>query len=283
MRHVLPRSQVQNFKIPKMEIMGSGHSICPGCGISLSLRYALKALGRKTILVVPACCCSNADGSLLYTAANVPVFYAAYGTAAFAVSGIRAALDFQGKTDVQVVLWAADSNNRNFEFWTMNGADRREENFICVCCDDQAAIKARFPKSDFRGGLVEIMAARGISYAATASVAYPDDFIDKFHKAKRINGTRLIHIHLPCPPLWKISANLSIQMARLAVQTRLFPLYEVENGEKYTVNVIPERGFSVEEFLSPQGRFQHMTSMQMEVIQKDVERNWKSLLNRAAE
>jgi pyruvate/2-oxoacid:ferredoxin oxidoreductase beta subunit len=125
-----------------------------------------------------------------------------------------------------------------------------------------------------------IMADHQIPYAATATIAYPEDLIRKLEKAKQIRGTRFIHLLSPCPPGWKIPSELSVKISRLAVRSRVFPLYEIENGVSYTLqeesHVVP-----VKEYLKLQGRFSHVTDSEVETIQENVERTWKRLLRKA--
>jgi pyruvate/2-oxoacid:ferredoxin oxidoreductase beta subunit len=99
-------------------------------------------------------------------------------------------------------------------------------------------------------------------------------------KAKGIRGTRFIHLLSPCPPGWKIASELTIKISRLAVLTRVFPLYEIENGEKYTINLKPDPR-PIQEYLKLQGRFSHLTGSEIEVIQKNIERTWERLMKKA--
>jgi pyruvate/2-oxoacid:ferredoxin oxidoreductase beta subunit len=284
MRTVIPKTQVKNFQLPKMEIMGSGSRDCPGCGVALSMRYALKALGRKTVLVIPASCCSIPDDPFTHCAFNVPVFQTACQRAASAAFGVRSGLDFQGKTDVQIVVWAGDEEGCKIEFQALSEDIKRNENFIYVYLDNLVNDIAETlgPKTQARKSLVEIMVTQGITYAASATVAYPQDFVGKFKKAKRIKGTRLLYLLSPCPPVWKIPENLSVHIARLAVQTRIFPLYEVEKGEKYTLSPVPKK-LPVGEFLRPQSRFRNLTKKQVAVIQRRVKTKWECLMKKAGE
>ena len=128
---------------------------------------------------------------------------------------------------------------------------------------------------------MEIMAAHRIPYAATASIAYPEDFYGKMIKAKAMKGFRFIHLLSTCPTGWRIPSQHSIKAARLAVLSRTFPLYEIENGDRYTINFQPEPR-PVREYLRSQGRFHHLTDEQIEIIQKRVDKDWERLLKRAA-
>jgi pyruvate/2-oxoacid:ferredoxin oxidoreductase beta subunit len=136
------------------------------------------------------------------------------------------------------------------------------------------------PKENPKKDIMAIMADHQIPYAATATIAYPEDLLRKMEKAMKIRGTRFIHLLSPCPPGWRIPSELTIKISRLAVRSRIFPLYEIENGEKYTINLKPEP-YPVREYLKLQGRFSHLQDLETEVIQKNVERAWKRLLRRA--
>ncbi|MBL7075655.1 pyruvate synthase subunit beta [candidate division KSB1 bacterium] len=289
----------RNFIVPEDEIMTQGHLGCPGCGATMSMRLALKALGRKTILIIPACCWAVIDGPFPYSAAGVPVLQCAFETAAISASGVRAGLDVQGKSDVQVVAWAGDGGTFDIGLGALSAAAERNENIIYVCYDNEAYMNtgiqrssatpwgawttttpARHPKSEPKKDLMGIFAAHRIPYAATATVAYPDDLIQKFKKAVSIkDGLRLLHLFSACPPGHKSLESESVKIMRLAVQTRVFPLYEVENGEKWTLTVESE-GVPVNEYLKLQGRFRHLSETDREKIQEEVNGNWKRLMEK---
>jgi pyruvate ferredoxin oxidoreductase beta subunit/2-oxoisovalerate ferredoxin oxidoreductase beta subunit len=127
---------------------------------------------------------------------------------------------------------------------------------------------------------VEALAAHRIPYAATASIGYPEDMIQKFAKAKTITGgARFLHVFAPCPTGWGIGSQLSVKIARLAVQTNVFPLYEVNGGIGYILNRKGDR--AVKEYLTAQGRFKHLTDADCDRIQQMVEAEWKLLLKKA--
>lgn len=128
--------------------------------------------------------------------------------------------------------------------------------------------------------MVEIMAAHRIPYAATCSVAFPEDMMRKITKAKSIRGTKFIHIYSPCPTGWKAASSLAVKIARLAVHTKVFPLYEVERGERYNINVEP-KNLPVDEYLRLQGRFAHLTDDEVHTIQENVDREWERLVKKA--
>jgi pyruvate/2-oxoacid:ferredoxin oxidoreductase beta subunit len=131
------------------------------------------------------------------------------------------------------------------------------------------------PKKD----IDTILAAHRIPYLATASLAFPEDLARKIKKAKGIKGTRFIHILVPCPPGWKFSSDMTIKLARLAVASRFFPLYEVENGKRYQLSPMPEK-IPIREYVRLQGRFSHFREKRMEALQREVDTRWEELLGR---
>jgi pyruvate/2-oxoacid:ferredoxin oxidoreductase beta subunit len=287
------------FQIPEHELMGPGHVACPGCGAAQAMRYVLKALGEKTIVVLPACCWSIIAGPFPYSSLQVPLYHTAFETAGAAASGIKAGLEIQGDTDTTVLAWAGDGGTFDIGIQALSGAAERNDDIIYVCYDNEAYMNTGIQRSSAtpwgawttttpvrhfknrpKKDIMMVMAAHKIPYAATATVAFPDDLIAKVQKAKTVHGTRFIHIFSPCPPGWKIPSEIAIRLARLAIETKLFPLYEIENGEKYTITRKPN-GVPVIEYLKSQGRFKHLTKSQMDHIQDKVEKEWENLLSKA--
>lgn len=287
------------FKIPEEENMRPGHFACPGCGGALAMRYVLKALGRDTVISLPACCWSIIDGPFPYSSVRVPLFHCAFETAASTASGLRAGLDIKGREDVNVLAWAGDGGTFDIGIQALSGAAERNENIIYVCYDNEAYMNTgiqrssatpkgawttttpiKYPKTQPKKNMVEIMAAHRVPYTATASVAYPDDLIRKLERAKNTKGTKFIHIFAPCPTGWKMAPELSIEVARLAVRTGAFFLYEVIDGMEYIINAEPD-GTPVRDYLKPQGRFRHLTDEEIEEIQRNIEREWEILKRRA--
>ena len=124
--------------------------------------------------------------------------------------------------------------------------------------------------------IMEIMAAHYNPYSATATIGFPQDLRRKIAKAKSIRGTKFIHMLVPCPTGWKTSSDLSPELSILAVESNVFPLYEIENGTTYTINHQPRR-LPVQEYLLKQGRFKHLNEEQIAQIQKEVDQEWKRL------
>ncbi|MCS7197449.1 MAG: 3-methyl-2-oxobutanoate dehydrogenase subunit beta [Candidatus Bipolaricaulota bacterium] len=290
---------MRNFTLPERELMGSGHLGCQGCGGALAMRYVLKALGEKTIVVIPACCWTIIAGPFPYSSLKVPVLHTAFETAAVAASGVRAALDIQGDTETTVIAWAGDGGTFDIGLQSLSGAAERNENIIYICYDNEAYMNTgiqrsgatpllawttttpeKTPKSEPKKDIMGIMVAHRIPYAATATIAYPDDFIRKVQKAKSIYGTKFLHVLAPCPPGWRAPSEWAIKLSRLAVQARVFPLYEVEDGERYTLNApqADEPALPVSEYLKLQGRFSHLTEKDIQTIQGIIDKRWQKLL-----
>lgn len=287
------------YTIPQQEIMCSGHKACQGCGAALAMRYALKALGPRTMLSIPACCWSVIDGPFPYSAAGVPLFHTAFETAAVVASGIRAGLDARGVEDVNVVAWAGDGGTFDIGIQALSGAAERNDNIIYICYDNEAymntgvqrssatpwgAVTTTTPprhfKKERKKDIMAILAAHSIPYAATACMAYPEDLVRKLNYAKSITGTKFIHIFASCPPGWRTAPELGVTLPKLAVQTHIFPLYEIHQGRYYKMSMTPKKKPLID-YLKPQGRFRHLTSEQVAEMEKMVDERYAWLLEQA--
>jgi pyruvate/2-oxoacid:ferredoxin oxidoreductase beta subunit len=283
------------------EYMYSGHVGCPGCGAAIAMRFTLKALGDKIIVVLPACCWSIIAGSYPQSALKVPVIHSAFETGGAVASGVRAALDVKGDSETTVVTWAGDGGTFDIGFQALSGAVERNEDFIYVCYDNEAYMNTGVQRSSStpygawttttpgkdwkkmrKKNIVEALVAHRIPYAATANIAFPEDLVRKVQKAKGLKGSRFIHIYASCPTGWRIPSEMSVKIARMAVQTNIFPLYEVEDGIKYTINYKPKE-YLVREYFKLQGRFRHLTDRDLDQIQEMVNEDWKLLLRKARE
>ena len=283
------------------EGLKAGHLGCAGCGAALALKFALKALGEKTIMVIPASCASIIVGPYPQSAVRVPVLHTAFATAGAAASGVRAALDIKADTETTVVSWAGDGGTFDIGFQSLSGAVERNEDCIFVCYDNEAYMNTGVQRSSStpfgvrttttpgqnwkktrKKNIMETMAAHRIPYAATASIAFPDDLMTKFEKAReRRGGSRFIHIFASCATGWGAPADMSVEIARLAVQTNVFPLYEIEDGIRYTLNYSGKR--PVKDYLQSQGRFKHLDRKDISRIQTMVTEDWHHLLCKTGE
>jgi pyruvate/2-oxoacid:ferredoxin oxidoreductase beta subunit len=277
----------------------SGHLGCPGCGEALGLRLVLEVIGSNAIMVVPACCASYVDGIWPHSSAHIPILHVAMETTAAVAAGIRAALEVKGQNDTRVLAWAGGSGAFDSGLHAISSAAERNEDILYICYNNESYVDMDIhyfaPGSSRRSNgtqtdrhrqrsqkrVMEIMAAHHIPYCATACVAYPDDLANKVKKALSIPGFKFMHLLSPCPTHWEIPSELSIELTRAAVQTRIFPLYEVENGTKYTISVLPETFAPVSKFLSRQGRFARLSAAEIRQVQSRVESQWKELQRKA--
>ncbi len=278
--------------INRDEILQPNHLACAGCGASLSMRLALKALGRDTVIVIPACCWTVINGPLGKNYAGVPVFHTAFETTAAVASGIKAAFDVRGKSSTTVMGWAGDGGTFDIGLQSLSGAAERNEDIIYVCYDNEAYMNTGIQRSSAtpygaattttplgkdrpKKNLMEIVAEHSVPYIASATLAYPKDFIKKFEKAKNIRGFKLIHLFSPCPPGHKFVENQTVNISKLAVETGIFPLYEIEYGiHKLTRK---PKFTDVREYLSLQGRFKNLTDEEIETIEENIKLRWDVL------
>ncbi len=290
---------MKRMEIPLSENLGHGHLACAGCGAAVGMRMTLKALGEKTVMVFPASCWSIIPGFWPYSSFRMTAVHAGFVTGGATASGVRAALDIRGDHESLVAVWAGDGGTFDIGLQSLSGAAERNEDFIYICNDNEGYMNTgtqqssatpwlawttttpvQRPKENPKKDIMAIMADHRIPYAATATIAYPEDFFRKIEKAKRIRGTRFIHLLSPCPPGWKIPSELSIKISRLAVRSKVFPLYEIEKGRSYTLqeesHVVP-----IKEYLKLQGRFSHLTEQEIERIQERVDDEWRHLLRKA--
>ena len=290
------RIDISSELMNEKELLQPGLLSCQGCGATLAMRYALLGLGKRTIVVIPACCWSIIVGTYPYSALQVPVLHVPFETAAVSASGVRAAIDVRGERDVVVMAWAGDGGTFDIGLQSLSGAAERNEDILYVCYDNEAYMNTGIQRSSAtpvgawttttpEGSIKEepkkdiekIMLGHGIPYIATTSIAYPDDMVRKFKKVRSIKGTRFIHLLSPCPPGWRIDPSKSVQITRMATQAKVFPIYEVEN-ERYTINIYPERRIPVREYLRAQGRFREMNEAMIDAVQKRTDRKWEELV-----
>jgi pyruvate/2-oxoacid:ferredoxin oxidoreductase beta subunit len=257
------------------------------------MRHVLKGLGSKTIIVIPACCWSIIAGPYPYSAVKVPILHTAFETAASTAAGVRAALRARGDNETTVMAWAGDGGTFDIGLQALSGAAERNSDFLYVCYDNEAYMNTGIQRSsatpfgawttttpekkeERKKDIMRIMAAHRIPYAATATIADPEDLIKKVRKAKDIRGTRFLHILSPCPPGWKTPSELTIKLARMAVRAKVFPLYEIEEGVHYTLTPVNDP-VPVEDYIRLQGRFSHITERDLFSVQAGIERNWDYL------
>lgn len=266
---------------------------CPGCPYGLIYRLFLKASGPKVILTtLPGC---GGTGRLSYNNKPIDTVRTAFGNAASVPVGVSKALAAQGDTETVVVPIVGDGAAFDICMGAFSAAAERNDNMLVVVKDNEgyqntggqrssaspwmttsATTPSGAPKLEFKKDVDFIMADHGIPYLATATVAFPDDFMRKVKKAMGIKGFRFIHVLSPCPTGWGFPSEMTLELSRLAVDTRLFPLFEVENGVKYTINQQP-KGLPLSKYIQNQRRFNELSQEDLARFESIVEKRWRRL------
>lgn len=295
----MKKEKKMTLTLPVEEYAGSGHLACQGCGAVLAMRYVLKALGPRTVLCIPACCWAVIDGPFPHSSLSVPIYHCAFEAAASTATGVKAGLEMVGDDKTTVVAWAGDGGTFDIGLQALSGAAERNDDILYVCYDNEAYMNTgiqrssatpygawttttpvKFFKNQPKKDINAIMAAHRIPYQATASISYPEDLFKKAKKAKDIKGTRFLHIYAPCPTGWKSRPEDAVKLGRMVIQNCIFPLYEIEYGEKYTLNIKVKDKKPINDYLKLQGRFRHLKPDDIQIMQEEVDRNWARLLKK---
>lgn len=292
------------LNLPEREYLLPGNRTCAGCGLSIVYRYILKALEGNAIVAVPASCLTVLHGMYPITSVLIPCVNVAFPSTAASASGLVAGLKVLGRTDITVVGFAGDGGTHDIGIQALSGAAERGADFIYICYDNEAymntgtqrssstplgAKTATTPilgKQQHLKDMPRIMEAHSVSYIATACPSYPADLYDKMRKAKTKKGTRYIHISTPCPPGWIFPTKDTVKMGRLAVETGMVTLYEVEDGVFRLTGrsrSIAERGKlkPVGDYIKLQGRFAGIGADNLKELQTWVDSRWAGYLKKA--
>lgn len=276
----------------------SGHAACPGCLDALSARHVLSIMGPKTMAVIPPSCMAIIAGPQPYSSLRIPVYQPTLESSAAAATGLRRALDAQGKYDTQVIVLAGDGGTYDIGFQCLSSAAERNEDFIYFCLDNEGYMNTGAQKSSStphfartgstpagkasrKKNLTEIMAAHRVPYVATASVGHLPDLIRKVEKAKQMKGTRIITLLIPCMDGWGVADDAGLQTARYAVESGAFPLYEVEDGHRYTLNH-SSKTRPIGDYLALQRRYRNLARADIETLQGEIDEGWATLQARVA-
>ncbi len=279
------------------DLFSAGHVACAGCIESLSIRIIVNTIGSDAVAVVPPSCGAVICGGYPNSAVSIPAFHTTLESAAASASGVKRSLVAQGKPDTTVICLAGDGGTYDIGFQALSSAVERNEDILYICFDNEGYMNTGGQKSSStplqavtgstpagkispKKNLVEILSAHNIPYVATVSAAHSEDFVAKVKKAKEIRGTKVIVVLIPCLAGWGVADNAGIKVSRLAVDAGVFPLYEVEDGYRYTLNHT-EKTQTVDAYLGEQKRYRHLTDETIAEIQAGVDREWRRLKMKA--
>jgi pyruvate ferredoxin oxidoreductase beta subunit len=278
-----------------------------GCGEALAVRLVCKALGRNVIIANATGCMEIVSSPLPTTSWEVPWIHTLFENTAAVASGIEAGIKVltrKGKYNkkTKVVAMAGDGGTADIGFQALSGALERGHDFMYICFDNEAymntgiqrssstpfgastttspAGKVSIGQTSWKKNLPAIAAAHDIPYVATTCHSYPFDLMNKISKAMEIKGPSYIQILSVCPTGWRLPSDLTIRAGRLAVETGIFPLYEVEK-DRYTLNLDFPQLRPVEDYFKLQGRFRHLSKETISQIQERVIAEYAKLKKKA--
>jgi len=296
--------------VTRRENFAPGHRACIGCGEALAVRLACKALGQNIIIANATGCMEIVSSPLPSTSWRVPWIHTLFENTAAVASGIEAGLQVlvrKGRIPDQgtkVVAIAGDGGTSDIGLQALSGAFERGHNFLYICFDNEAYMntgiqrssatpygaftttspsgKVSIGQTSWKKDMPAIAVAHNIPYVATACHSYPFDLMAKVEKAMATNGPAYVHVLSVCPTGWRSPVDLTIRLGRLAVETGIFPLYEVEEG-KYKLSVDFPKLRPVTDYLKLQGRFRHLSEDVMNEIQQRVNKEYAKLKEKIGE
>jgi len=285
--------------LPEEELFVSGHRACAGCGASIAMRIIAKAAGNNSIIVHATGCMEVVSTPYPQTAWKIPWIHVAFENAAAVASGVESALKMQ-KKDTKVIAIGGDGATFDIGLQALSGAIERGHEFVYVCYDNGAYMNTGVQRSgatpryastttspagslihgkqEMKKDMPAIIAAHGPNvYVATANIGFHMDFYNKLRKALQHKGPSYIQVFTPCVPGWDHQPDDTVNLCKLAFNSKITPLYEIENGV-LKINQKPSEPVKINEFLARQGRFKHLTEAEIEDMQKEVDRKWEELL-----
>ncbi len=291
----IPRVNVKNMTDKEFFY---GHKACAGCGGSLAVRLALKVLGERTYAALPAGCMA-AVGFIYPQMAfvNNAIITTFPGVASMA-SGVAVGAKALGQKDFKTVIFAGDGGTADIGLQALSGMIDRNDDVIYICYDNEAYMNTGIQKSGLtpygtkttttpagknipgtithKKNLFEIIAAHDIAYAATASIGYPQDFINKVNKAKHVKGASFIHVYASCPTGWGTPTETAVEIAKEAVDCGLFYMPEDADGD-FVLNKNPKEFASAKDYLKKQGRFKHLSDEDIDIIVTQRDKKWERM------
>lgn len=263
-------------------LVAHGISACAGCAMELIFRNVLDVLGEDTIVLIPPSCSALFSGFGKASGIKIAGYQGNLENMAACATGVRSALNAKGNTHTTVLAFAGDGGTVDIGLQSLSGMMERGDRVLYICYDNEAYMNTGTQGSSStpyyasttttpagkptgRKNLMQIAIAHDIPYAATASIHNLNDLRKKVKKAKETDGPSLLHIQSPCPSGWKYDPAKTVELARAAVQTGSWILYEYENG-KVTINSKLKELKPIQDYISAQGRFKHLTEEQIEEL-----------------
>ena len=295
----------------KPELLSGGHRACAGCTFPQIVRQVLAATDTPVVVTAATGCMEVTTTIFPYTAWRTPFIHSAFENAAATISGVEAAytsLKRQGKYDreVKFIAFGGDGGTYDIGLQALSGAMERGHNILYICYNNEAymntgiqrssatprfgdtttspAGKAKPGKAQNRKDLTAIMVAHNIPYVAQASPSHWNDLVTKVQKALATDGPAFMNVLMPCRLGWAFQPQYAVKIARDAVNTCYWPLYEVVDGQ-YKITYTPKEKLPVSEFIKQQTKFRHIwkpgNEHMLEALQEEVDRRWNELVKRA--
>lgn len=280
-------------------LLRPGNTNCGGCGMSIGLQLLSRAVADRPVqMVIPACCGIVTAGPFPYSAYGAPVVASTFASAAAIATGLAHVARLNGEP-TRLICWAGDGGTYDIGMATLSAAAERNEDILYICYDNEiygntggqrssatplgaatstTPLGKEVPKKDILG----IMAAHRIPYAASVSLAHPEDALRKMRHGLEVHGFRFLHILAPCPTGWKSEPSEGIELVRLAIRSGLYAVCEIFDGRRTVINVEPELSEeALSTYFAAQGRFRKST-LDLPRIRAAIEADWHDLRRRAA-
>lgn len=291
-------------ELPVEEPLSSGHRLCPGCGASIAVRQVLLAAPKDAVVVNATGCLEVSTANYPYSAWNRPWIHSVFANAAAVASGVevgfRALAARGGGREHPVIVFGGDGGTYDIGLQALSGALERGQRFLYVCYDNEAYMNTgiqrsggtprgtwtttsqvgstKLGKTETKKDVMSIVVAHHVPYAATASISHWKDLMTKVRKALSKDGPTFMHVIAPCTRGWRFDSSQTVGLAKLAVDTGVFPLYEVEDGRYRVTFPSPNPPKPLEEYLKVQGRYLHLLSPEnastLEQLRHDVSENY---------
>ncbi len=279
-------------------ILRAGNTNCGGCGMSIGWQLLSRAVADRPVqLVIPASCSIVTAGTYPFSAYGAPIVASTFASAAAVASGLAHAARLNGEK-TRVLCWAGDGGTYDIGFATISAAAERNEDILFICYDNEiygntggqrsSATPQNAWTTTTPGGkdvpkkdLLGIMAAHRIPYTASVSMAHLDDAHRKLEHALATPGFRFLHLLAPCPTGWKSEPAESVSLVRMAVDSGLYAVYEVFDGNRVRINIDPTMSDSaLERYIASQGRFRKGHA-DLKALRGEIDASWRELRARA--